>query len=778
MEENKNIFENAEWIWLNQNKIIPNQYVCFRNSFNIDDIANNAEIFISVDTDFIVYLNGKEAGRGQFPDYPLEKTYSKFAVNGLLRKGINTIAVLAYYCGEDFSTYRKGNPGLIVALKNSGRFPSLTGKSWKAVQHPAFRSGIVPKTTVQLGFTVFFDARKDIANWASTDFDDSGWQNVSVQHDSGRTLSPRPLPSLSFSGRIPADLIMRGELKRTGEYETPAMASYNDMFCPVTAEKEKMYVFGELSCTEANGYYVVYDLKELFTGMISISVEAPAGTVLDISHGEHLDDGRVRCWIGGRNFTDRYICAEGENDFTFPFRRAGCRFVEVHFTNSGKYPVRINYIGLRPLKCSTFEDKNFFRCNDAMANKLHSTAVRTLEMCMHDHYEDCPWREQALYSYDSRNQALYGYYLWGNYDFAETSIDLLGRGIREDGLLELCAPAKVPVTIPIFSFVWLSEIYELYLHSGRLELFNKHIDTIKFIMDTAKSKYDSETGLYLLGTDKCLWHFYEWTDGLSGERKDGEIHAAYNIHFYEMLCVFSKLLKAAGQSGADEIEELASRLSEAINKNFWDNEKGCYVSKITAGKKEGTHEYVQAVALYNNLADNEKVPLILEKLRSKTLKALTLSSMLYMHRALMGISPGARAFACKAAADNFEPVVLSGSSTLWETVHGSSDFSGAGSLCHGWSSLPAYHYNCYVLGIFPIEAGFKKFRIAPYPDRFYKVEGTVPTPYGDIKVEWRRIDGNRIIYKAEGPEELEAVFKPYSETEIISASYNSRSIIK
>lgn len=37
---------------------------------------------------------------------------------------------------------------------------------------------------------------------------------------------------------------------------------------------------------------------------------------------------------------------------------------------------------------------------------------------MHEHYEDYPWREQALYAFDSRNQALYGYYAFGNYDFA------------------------------------------------------------------------------------------------------------------------------------------------------------------------------------------------------------------------------------------------------------------------------------------------------------------------------------------------------------------------
>ena len=33
-----------------------------------------------------------------------------------------------------------------------------------------------------------------------------------------------------------------------------------------------------------------------------------------------------------------------------------------------------------------------------------------------------------------------------------------------------------------------------------------------------------------------------------------------------------------------------------------------------------------------------------------------------------------------------------GSTTVWETELGESDFDNAGSLCHGWSALPIYYY--------------------------------------------------------------------------------------
>jgi hypothetical protein len=33
-----------------------------------------------------------------------------------------------------------------------------------------------------------------------------------------------------------------------------------------------------------------------------------------------------------------------------------------------------------------------------------------------------------------------------------------------------------------------------------------------------------------------------------------------------------------------------------------------------------------------------------------------------------------------------------GATSFWETAKGEADFSGAGSLCHGWSALPIYYY--------------------------------------------------------------------------------------
>lgn len=40
-------------------------------------------------------------------------------------------------------------------------------------------------------------------------------------------------------------------------------------------------------------------------------------------------------------------------------------------------------------------------------------------------------------------------------------------------------------------------------------------------------------------------------------------------------------------------------------------------------------------------------------------------------------------------------MLFDGATSFWETLIGSEDFNGAGSLCHGWSAIPVYLYLKY-----------------------------------------------------------------------------------
>ena len=56
------------------------------------------------------------------------------------------------------------------------------------------------------------------------------------------------------------------------------------------------------------------------------------------------------------------------------------------------------------------------------------------------------------------------------------------------------------------------------------------------------------------------------------------------------------------------------------------------------------------------------------------------------------------------------------------------------SFCHGWASGPTAWLSQHVLGITPVEPGFKTVRIEPHLADLQWVEGTMPTPLGLIRV--------------------------------------------
>ena len=64
------------------------------------------------------------------------------------------------------------------------------------------------------------------------------------------------------------------------------------------------------------------------------------------------------------------------------------------------------------------------------------------------------------------------------------------------------------------------------------------------------------------------------------------------------------------------------------------------------------------------------------------------------------------------------------------------------SECHGWSSAPMYEISAMVMGVYPVEDGFAKVRVAPVlpPQDFY-AKGRVPVPRGYIDVEAARKGG-------------------------------------
>ena len=753
-------------LWLDSRPRCVHEFMAVRKKFVLPAALTGAVFRIMADSDFIAYLDGIEIGRGQFSDDPDAPTYTD-VLPGELAAGEHLLALNIYHRGRNCAIYAAGLPGTVFVLESRGKAVLVSDESCLVAPTPGFRGGEMPLLTPQLGFTMQFDARLDAADWRLPDYDDSAWRKPFVAAER-RIAAPRPAAARPVLEEYCAGTrVKSGLVRRYGEKESFALTMAADHVFwdhhPQTGELTRLPKV-------SSGWSLIYDLGEEKVGFVEFELEAPAGTIVDFAHGEHLDDGHVRMECFGRNFADRYICRGRRDRFQLPFRRIGGRYLEFHVIPPADCDrLRFRTAGIAPWTLRLPEPATF-ETADARLTGVRGLAVRTLECCMHEHYEDCPWREQALYTYDSRNQMLYGYYVWGNYDFAAASLNLIGSGLREDGYLRLCHPTRMSLTIPVFSMIWPLAIYEHMLYSGDGSVWRRNRKTVYRMYEKLSAVRDAATALYQ-ALDPDFWNFYEWTPGLSNvPMTRDDVHALYNLYFANMLEAVGKLEAWDGDAGrAAAFLTEAGRIRRTVEKLFYVEGEDCYASFLHGGKPTADrHEHVQLMMLYAGAVPAARLPGVLKRLLAEdgSLVPVTLSPMPYLAEAVFKFDygAGARQFLRRKLENSYYPMLDGHSTTLWETVRGGEDFVYAGSLCHGWSSLPTYYCGAGLLGAAPLEPGFRRFRVRPWADGRGGAEGEIPTPVGMIRIAWRKNDRGKYDLSIAHPASLTPVVEEFGDT--------------
>ncbi|MBR5060162.1 MAG: hypothetical protein IKX06_05250, partial [Clostridia bacterium] len=527
---------------------------------------------------------------------------------------------------------------------------------------------------------------------------------------------------------------------------------------PMRLVTDKLRMSGELR--EGRGIYAVADLGEETFGYFSMKVSVKRPAVIGIGYSDHLDDLRARSYVGGRNFAATVIVPEGETSFTHLFSKIGARYVQIYAECDD---ITINSLGIVPVFYPLDEGHaGIFETNDALHEAIYETSLRTLRLCMNEHYMDCPQREQALYAMDSRNQMLCGYYAFGEYEYAKESLRLMGRSLRSDGLLELCSPAKCSVTIPSFSIHWIIALCEYTKFSGDTAFFAEWLNVANTIMRAMLSNRTQNGCLKRWDGNAEWWNFHEWSGELSGSLgipSEGGADACLTALFIIATDMLSKLLaEVAPENGnareqAAMLQELIKEMRAAFNKTFFDDDLKIYASFNSDGVLSDHSEYTNSLAILSGAAS-----LSAETLRG-ALKAVsgsrelptevlpcTLSTSIFKYDALMSVSPSNITLVMKDIEKNWGKMLFCGATSFWETIAGADDFDDAGSLCHGWSAVPVIVYYKYILGIRPVRCGFREYAIDVCGWNGHVSRGRVYLPATDelltVETDGRTYSGN------------------------------------
>jgi alpha-L-rhamnosidase len=752
-------FEQARWIWNGGQRDEVNQHVEFRHEFMLGEASADAQLYISVDSEYAVWINGTFADAGQYDDYPDHKAYDCLSVGHMLQPGNNALCILAYYQGENSFQYIKGNPGLIYRLETES-LTVYSGSDTYCRRSSAYMSGPVPMVTNQLGFTFEYNAAKH-SSWLLADYTmEVDWKRYDSEHhpvDMSPKLYPRPISKLDMKNRCPAVIVSQGlYLRQEVLGATVAELMQHDYLSYklpeiIVGQKEPSalpfsdgYAINPELFRDEGGVYLLLDLGREECGFLDLELDADDGVMVDIAYGEHLDDLRVRSFARGKNFAIRYHCGDGRQTFTHYLKRWAGRYLQLHISGV-KEKFVLYYAGLRPVEYP-IEVKGEFNCPDRLHQQIEKVGIRTLHLCMHEHYEDTPWREQALYAMDARNQALCGYYCFGEYDFPAASFRLFSEGLKEDGFLTLTAPSVIPIVIPSFSFLWIVELEEHLLYSGNIEQAQSMLNTVHRMLDQHIAHMQNH--LLMTPTDPAYWNFYDWAPGMHNW-KEPVVNSEGNLRCDAPLNLFFVMaLEAAGRMagfcGSREQSryylEMVQSVKEALHERFWNAKELAYRTYQGEAGEEHYAELTQALALCAQVCPAWLADGLRERLAAADngFVPVTLSYSFFKFKALLDAPDKYGPVVFDSIAEDWGNMLYQGATSFWETKRGAADFGLAGSLCHGWSAIPIYFYHAYILGIQPLEPGFKTFKVAPVTNVFHQASGTIPTPYGDIRIEWKQ----------------------------------------
>lgn len=698
------MFTKAKWIWLQTEAL--DSYADFVQDLTY--MGGSATLRISCDSNYAAYINGKLAAFGQYGDYPSRKIGDTVDVTEFVREGVNHLAIIVWYYGDIpgkcFFTYAPGRAGLIFEVEAGGEIIAASDENTLSRLDPGYKQGRCAVISPQLGLDFYRDEVN--ADDRFLDGCTEGFEKSRIVEDAPDKVYPRPNKKLILGERQHSKLIRTATFTYQDDHETQP-AAYNMNFAaislrPITkfTDKTRGYRFadGDPVRIAADGnLYVLVDLMQESVGFIDLDIEVPHDCRIDIGWGEHLYDGI--CRTAHRSFAVSIDVKAGRTRYMNPFRRFGCRYIQlcIHAKEA-----TVHYAGMRPTNYP-LEIKPF-DCGNLLRNTIYKVSADTLRLCLHEHYEDCPQREQALYALDSRNQMLCGYYAFGEYAAPRASLHLLGESVEECGLLSICAPMRGKLKIPSFSLAYFIQMNEYIKYSGDTTLAAELYDTLERVMHTFTSRID-ETGLARSFEGAGInWNFYEWAPTLSGDLRKGCTcyEAALNLMMALAIENFASICRSLGKADrAAELDAIRRGLCKAVNARFLDKD-----AKLYHTSDEHMTDFsvlVNSLALLTGAADGLDV--------TEILRILAVNGKDEEGEPLPGIIPNSLSMNCfrfdallKYDREAYRNVILdeidrdyfmmlrNGATSFWETLYGEADFSEAASLCHGWAALPIYYY--------------------------------------------------------------------------------------
>ena len=718
---------SADWLGVQDGDVHPE----FRKTFSINKKVKSAKIYICGLGVFETYLGDKKIGNDLLApfinDYEEHYQYCTYDVTELLQTK-NTWTVLlgdGWYRGHfglGEPTHYERPLALIAELRICYEDETVevlaTDESWK------YRTSFTALSDIYNGEI------QDYYNWK-----EPLWKKPVLIDPPGK-LCARYSPAVHYMEHFPVKELIH----------TPA---------------------GE----------IVLDFGQNFAGHVICTQEIPKGVTLKMEFGEILQNGNF--------FHDNYRNAKSQ----FIYKSDGIyREIRPRFTFFGFRYVKIS--GLSNVDASCFEGRaiysemdqtGFIKTGNDKINQLFSNSLWGLKSNFLDMPTDCPQRDERLgWTGDAQVFCTTaGFHMDTRAFYHKFLRDLRTDQVRNHGGTAIYLPNAFPgMTAGIWSDIATFLPKMLYDYYGSKEELAAHYPLMKDWVDYVY-KQDCSRGkknLYDFG-----FQFGDWLalDGSTEQSKFGRTDNGYvcSLYYYASTKYVADAAKVLGFEDAAEYSKRAEDIKNAILEEYFtatgrlsvDTQTGY----LTALKFE---VYKDKQKLINGLKNRIKQDL--NRLKGGFVGSTIMNCVL----AENGMIEEAYDFLFYEGFPGWLYAVNLGATTIWErwnSVLPDGLLSGTemNSLNHySYGSIAEFLYR-YAAGITPLEPGFKKVRIAPYPEiRLGHMECSYDSVNGTYVSNWEIQKDGTLYFHFEIPFGCNAeVLLPEQETKLLTAgSYDYR----
>ena len=526
-------------------------YVNFRSDIVLESAPTKAQIFLSSDSRYRLWINGVFVGRGPERSWPSSMAVDERSIANLVRPGVNRIAVQIHSSGHShFAHVHRGACGMIGWLDVDGAVVLVTGPGWKARRDRSWSDRV---ERISIYGTGVEDRDLRLASeWVEADI--SEWEAARVvQGPEGpiwQSLRPRMMALPEESERV---LDVPWQV-RVGPSVAASDDPHDDLRKAFSASKP-----GAAPALLPRGTLAmwIFDLGESRTCLAGAEVTAAGGERLLISYAEKLRDGELllsdpETYCRMRP-TDRFTLRAGRQRVE-GFTPRGARYLVFALEGGGvsaapRFHVRLPVMPVVEKALPKL---------DGVLQGVAEMCRRTTLACLQDGFVDGVWRESSLWLGDAVAQD------WALRAMSDDPRPLLfaicmaAEGADAEGLLPSVLPGEVPAyAVTDYNFAWVELLAGCATHPGVAKppaIWQEHWGTLTRMLERMAA-FRGEDGLLRNPTGRRL--FLDWSP-----MSRAEPNLTLNLRYLHALQLAAGMATQVGRT-ADWAEQ-AGELKQAL----------------------------------------------------------------------------------------------------------------------------------------------------------------------------------------------------------------------